>query len=712
MSQWKKRFSTILFGVCLSSILSHGAFTVPSATILYIAEDGNDAWTGKLPSPNNDRTDGPLVSLERARDAIRSLKVYGKLESPVKVMVRGGTYRLNKTFILEAQDSGSKNCPIEYKAYPGEKVVISGGKEIKRSWQTFKDNIVFCTIPEVKEGTWHFRELFVNGKRQRRARTPDSGFFYIAGFVSGKDSSSAFRYRPDDLKRWRNLTDVELLIYQSWDASRINISDIDETNKIVKLRRNANYPLQMWSRYYAKYFPEPYARYRVENVFEGLDSPGEWYLDKNTGNLYFLPPAGGKVADMEVIAPALKRLVLLQGDTLNRKPVSFVSLSGFTFCETDWPGGWQGFWGDEIRPAAITLSYAEHCTIEKNTITNIGTYAIENVDKSAYNTFDRNGISHTGSGGIRVGESFYYKDGVLQRYPVYWASSPDGAIKRNVISNNHIHHCGMVHPSAIGICVGCSPQNIITHNHLHDIGYIGISCRGNPSHGNIIDYNHIHHVMYDLCDGGAVFIYSQFTDGILIRNNLFHDIKPFAFFGWGIYLDFISQNVTVMDNVVYRCQWGNSMNNPRGKNNHWINNIFVDGGQAQIYWGTQNTPENNTFVQNIVYYSNPNAFLIDVEGDALIKNKMVEMDYNLYYCTRGGARDMKIRRWDQSDEEFKTMEIQSLYDWQRLGYDFHSVIADPLFVDTVNDNYTLREESPAFKLGFRQIDLSTVGPQD
>lgn len=140
----------------------------------YIAENGNDAWSGRLAAPNDAGTDGPLASLEGARDAIRRMKTTSALTKPVTVLLRGGTYRTLKPVEFLPVDSGDRDAPITYAAYSAEKPVISGGIRIT-DWKEGKDGIWTAEIPVAGEDQWRFRQLWVNGTRCIPARTPDYG---------------------------------------------------------------------------------------------------------------------------------------------------------------------------------------------------------------------------------------------------------------------------------------------------------------------------------------------------------------------------------------------------------------------------------------------------------------------------------------------------------------------------------------------------------
>ena len=175
---------------------------------LFVATDGDDSWSGKLAAPNAGRTDGPFGSLERARNAIREMKAKEDLKEPVTVMVRGGEYYLQETLVLGGEDSGTLDCPVTYSAYPGEKPTISGGRRIEGKWKPCRDGIMMCALPDVMAGKLRFTQLFINGKRQIRARYPDfdptdplkGGYINAKGHLSERHEEDA----PTGMSRLQN----------------------------------------------------------------------------------------------------------------------------------------------------------------------------------------------------------------------------------------------------------------------------------------------------------------------------------------------------------------------------------------------------------------------------------------------------------------------------------------------------------------------------
>ncbi|PIV64710.1 MAG: hypothetical protein COZ37_07270 [bacterium (Candidatus Ratteibacteria) CG_4_10_14_3_um_filter_41_18] len=138
--------------------------------IFYLSTNGDDLFTGKLSTTNKNRTDGPFKTITKVRDTIRELKKKNGLKKPITVMLRKGTYFLDQTIVFTPEDSGTEGCPITYMAYPGEKVVISGGKKTEEKWRKYNENIWMINIPEIKKEKIYFRQVWINGKRRFRAR--------------------------------------------------------------------------------------------------------------------------------------------------------------------------------------------------------------------------------------------------------------------------------------------------------------------------------------------------------------------------------------------------------------------------------------------------------------------------------------------------------------------------------------------------------------
>jgi hypothetical protein len=670
--------STMWFAQGGSAQAQENATGAEAKATFYVAVDGNDSWSGTLHRPNADKTDGPFATLARARDGIRAMKASNPLAHPVKVLVRGGTYYLDETLVFGPQDSGTKDFPISYEAYPHETPVISGGKVIDSTWRDYEGEILVCSIEDIKNGKWYFRQLAVNGKRQKRSRLPDQGEYLTEEALS----ATSFKFRDGHMRKWDNLEDVEVVVFHSWNESRLRILSLDEKERVVQFRDPKARHIIGWR---GAGGPN---RYYIESVLEGLTEPGQWYLDRRTGELYYWPTED--IARSTVVAPVLRQLLRFEGDVSEGKYVEHLNICGFTFCDTDWALPENGYpdcgdVGDIVDPSAITFQAARHCTFKGNCLKNLGTYALELTGDG--NQVTDNEIFNNGGGGI-ISRSY--------------------GKARNVITYNHIHHCGLVYPSAVGINID-DGGGTVAHNLIHDISHSGVYTRHwatatqpkerrNQEQGLDIDYNEIFDVMLNINDGAGIFVRDS---NIRLRNNLIHDVYAGGSRcpGWGIYLGCETRDTRVENNVVYGTLesvhvWYND------RNVVLENNVFVGSRKCQInYQNPQHLKhENIRFLRNIVYCTQTGGHLFSVSGE---RSLPVESDYNVMFSTIGCVLNDPIIKGLPG--------VQSFADWRKRGFDEHSITADPLFVDLENNDYSLKPDSPAFKVGFKPIDLSQVG---
>ena len=289
---------------------------------IYVSPAGDDRWSGRLPEPNTDGSDGPLATLRAARDAVRTLKSSALLREPVDVKLREGRYHVVEPLVFEPVDSG----PIRYTSFEGERAVIDGGCRIT-GWQEATVGGVaawVADLPDVAEGRWDFRQLFVNGERRNRPRLPREGFLRIADVPESSKSAPlfsegrVFRSAPGDIRPWKNLTDVEVVVLHYWIEERSTIRAFDEATDTVTCERLFRMAL--------KDEKDGWAKYYVENVFEELREPGDWYLDRPEGKLYYVPMPGETPESAEVYAPVAHQLLVLKGDPDAGRHVEFSPL--------------------------------------------------------------------------------------------------------------------------------------------------------------------------------------------------------------------------------------------------------------------------------------------------------------------------------------------------------------------------------------------------
>lgn len=316
-----QRHGAFLFGLAFLFSGSHLPVRAQNATDtinFYVATNGRDVWSGKLSQPNAANSDGPFATLERARDAIRSINAIRSIKSettaPFTVSLRAGTYALKRAFQLDEQDSGSDAAPVTYQAYRGEKVTLSGGRSIS-GWQRGRGQIYTVQLPEVQAGRWNFNALFVNGRRATRARTPNQGRYYNIVAPSGPDFAPgsdptyySFRFHAGDVDpAWKNLNEIEVVSNRRASQSRAFIAAVEGDRVRLQSYASKYYGWEEWN--------GGQDRYYLDNIFEGLDSPGEWYLDRKSGTLSYWPLSGENMAMAQVSAPVLLQLLDMRGAT-------------------------------------------------------------------------------------------------------------------------------------------------------------------------------------------------------------------------------------------------------------------------------------------------------------------------------------------------------------------------------------------------------------
>src|SRR5437879_4715712 len=248
---------------CATFLLFSAPLSAKSLT-LYVATNGNDRWSGRLEKPARDGKDGPLASLPAALEKTRAARQdSGKSPDRVTILMRGGTYSVVGPVVLTPEDSGSDaDHPLTIAAYPNEYPVLSGGRRIT-GWSKVegKPGLWQAGIPEVREGKLHFRQLFIDGRRKQRARTPNGGYFQTDGDYLA-DNPVRFKYRDSDIRKAWTETDVELIALHKWIDLRQFIREVDETYHVVTLSGNIS-----------PHVKEPNARYYIQNAADALDSP-------------------------------------------------------------------------------------------------------------------------------------------------------------------------------------------------------------------------------------------------------------------------------------------------------------------------------------------------------------------------------------------------------------------------------------------------------
>lgn len=692
----------LLFG-CARSERHEASRGITDRNTFFVATNGNDSWSGRLPAPARDGGDGPLRTLSRAVEVARESAAQqgGTKKISRTILVRSGVYFLEEPLVLTPEDSG-----LRIAAYKKESPVFSGGRLLK-GWTRHRHNgreVWTAALPKTSEGSWNFRELWVNGERATRARHPNQGYLPIARILdkasSWTEGHYRFEFRAGDVQAWPGITNAEAMVMTRWVESRLPVTNVDAGSRILAFGKRSVFELSDKDIYY------------LEGAPEFLDAPGEWYLDRANGEVRYFPLPGQKPESLSAIAPVLAQVLRIEGQPDQGKLVREVSFEGITFSHTEWcfPEGFQSskhkpvIWPEPSRdvggfaqaaigvPGAVWAEGAQHCYFADCRFVNSGTYGVELGRACVGNSFTRCEFAHLGAGGLKIGQTAI-------------PTSEAMVTRDNVVEDCHIYDGGRMFHSAIGVWIGQSPGNRVLHNHIHDFYYTGISVGWTWGYGTAlatnttVGFNHVHHIGVRSDGDGPILsdmagIYTLGRQvGSVIHNNLWHDVAGIHYGGWGIYFDEGTTGIRAESNIVYRTTHG-GFHQHYGATNRVFNNIFAFARDYQVQRSRVEPHVSFSFQTNIVYFSQGVLFGSNWGEDRYLVNR------NLYFDTRAGT-----------NAEGLHLGPCTWAEWLKRGHDTNSILADPLFAAPEDGNFVLQDNSPATKIGFRRIDLRKVGPR-
>lgn len=647
--------------VVLMSV-SAAAYPPCGAAEFFVSPHGNDTQAGTR--------EEPFQTLEAARDAVRRLD---RSEETI-VWLRAGTYERSAPFVLTAEDSGRPGKPVTYRAYPNEQVRLVGGRQIDR-WQPVTDDAVLDRLPseargkvfqadlkaagirdygEVKGGGL---ELFFDDEPMTLARWPNEGFVTIVGLVEpdtvnvrGTKGSRTgkFMYEGDRPSRWLQEKDAWVHGYWFWDWSdqRQKVEAIDPEKRILSVvppYHSYGYRIGQW--FYGM------------NILAELDTPGEWYLDRQTGILYFWPPK--PIDERRVVVSVLDTLVTLQG-------VSHVTIRGVVF--------------EAARGTAIVMRDSHHAIIAGCVLRNLGERAVR-IEGGTANGVVGCDVYGTGSGGISMSGG----------------ERPSLTPAGHFADNNHLHHYGrwnrMYTPAISLDGVG----NRAAHNLIHDAPHMAISFGGND---HTIQFNEIHDVCLESNDAGAIYAGRDWTmRGTVIRHNYLHDITGFRGHGCvGVYLDDMFCGTQIYGNVFHKVTRAAFIGG--GRDCSVENNIFVDCRPAlhidarAMGWASDSVE--TTMMERLKampymsqLWRNRYPELVGIVQDEPAAPKGNVVARNVSW---GG-------RWDEVEGKARPY----------VTFTDNCVDTDPLFEGTPPATFQLQDASPAHKIGFKPIPFEKIG---
>ncbi len=518
----------------------------------YVSPQGSDTNLGTIP-------ESPFKTITKARDTIRGLNT--SMTGNIIVYLRGGTYDLTEPIKLTEQDSAKSPYTITYKNYQNEVPIINGGKQITGWVPDLQKPGVF----KANVGTGlNTRQLFINGNRAIRARSTEGlpgGVKICNGTCTlFPEADNGIGYTTTDnlMRDWGNPTDIELVEKIQWAMYRCGIASMTPSGSVTSITMKDT----CWKNRLRFSWISSNVPTWIENAYELLDQPGEWYYNKSTGYIYYKPLRGEIMQTAYAVIPIAESL--LEGHGSIDKPLENITFEGITFQYGTWlaPNSNEGFteavknhlnpdW-DKRVPANITFTFAKGINLIKNNFLHLGATGIilgqgvQNTNITGNQIFD---ISATG---IEVGD-------------VQWQPTTDTRIQNDNIKveNNFIHKIGAEYYGGPGIITLNTKNSTLSHNEITDVSYDGISSgwwlldkNPNYSENNKIQYNLVYDYMKQQFDGGGIYI-NAWQKNTLVSDNVVRDQ-----FEWdkqsssnqgngGIYLDSGSRYYTITRNIVF-----------------------------------------------------------------------------------------------------------------------------------------------------------------
>jgi len=698
-----------------------------AALTIHVAPDGSDTADGSRRSP--------LATLAAARQKIRELKRAGALpKGGVTVELSGGRYAFTQPFELTAEDSGSAEAPITYRACPGKSVVLSGSLPLT-GWKPVSDAAVLERLDPAARGkvfqadlkslgiseygdldldaAWELQralsladnqnedeignamaslhavksgrkisprlELFFDGTPMELSRWPNAGFTKI-GAVLGKTEINVrgvigckeglFTYTDNRPERWVNEKDAFVRGYwfRDWALQCHRIASIDTKKQTIAVEP-----------------PYHFYGYRAGQWFQGfnllceLDMPGEWMIDRAAGILYFWPPA--PLADG-------RAEVSMAAGLFSLTDTAHVTLGGFAM--------------ENARGTAVSIKNSQQCRVVGCTIRNMGNHAVTIVGGQACGVV---GCDMAGMGGGGI----YLLGG--DRATLTHAG--------HTAENNHIHHFGrwdrMYRPGLFMSGVGLrASHNLIHHaphsailfggmehlfeyNEIHNVCQESHDCgaiyagRSWCLRGNVFQYNYLHH----LCgkDGGAcngIYLDDEFS-GATVRGNLFFQVWKATFIGGG-------RDNVIENNVFVDCPYAFHLD---ARALGWA--APYSEGRLKVYRETgvlcgvkiKEPPFSTRYPQV--------AAMIDDEP-AKPKGNCVRR--NIFWQGQGENLRRVSKGQPIKDTWWKYIEASVT---NLVTTENNLINEDPKFVDEKKEDFRLRDDSPAWKLGFQRIPVEKIG---
>lgn len=523
-----------------------GSFT--TANDIYVSvTTGNDSNPG---TPNQ-----PLKTIQKAQTVVRQ-KIARGMTGNIQVILSGGIYQVSSPLEFTPQDSGTGSFTVTYISKPGEKAIISSEKRIT-NWSNEGGNIWSATIPEVSQGKWWFKSLYVNNEVATRARFPNTGYLTATNVSADRKSFSFNPPIPNvNLAQSRG----EMVMLQDWDITRVlvasNTTNRMTSNTFIGIDNNSYVQIKNLRRLF------------FEHAREFIDQPREWYLDQNTGKLFLQLSPGENPNTLAITAPTTTQLLLVKGQSNNK--VKNLRFEHLIFQGADWEypdGNFSGqqanYYGpnsgrpQRLIPAAIVVTHAHNVNFFMNIFRNMNLTGLGIGVGTRSVSVSKNHFYDIGASCIHTG---YNPEAILSMDWSAQVRNANDVPELISVQDNYIQRCGLTYWGGSGVVSTFVRRQKIENNEISDLAYSGIQVTGSWEPGETsqrdtnIDRNKVFNVMKELADGGGIYTTGA-NPGSSVRGNVIYDVRrglgAQGSHNNGIFFDQATRFITVNNNVIY-----------------------------------------------------------------------------------------------------------------------------------------------------------------